>query len=87
MSLVSSTLPLGMQKALLDFRPVGAKAFLFPSLFVPTLDVAPLSATAEGIDPSRTPFLISLMLLTCSSWSSSCSSTWQGGEALINTLK
>jgi hypothetical protein len=56
MLLASSTLPLGMRKALSDFCPVGAKAFLFLSLFVPMLDVAPLSVTAEGIDPSRTPF-------------------------------
>jgi hypothetical protein len=51
MLLASSTLPLGKQKALSDWHPVATNAFLFHSLFVPTLEVAPLLATAEGMDP------------------------------------
>ena len=51
MSLASSTLPLGMRNALSDRRPVVTNAFLFLSRVVPTLDVAPLSAMAEGMDP------------------------------------
>ena len=85
-SLASSTSPLGMRNALSDCRPVATNAFRFLSLFVPTLDVAPLSAMAEGMVPSRTPCFNSLMLLTCSTWSSSCSSTWQVGGAVLSNI-
>jgi hypothetical protein len=43
------------------------------------LDVAPLSAKAEGIVPFSTPIFSSLKLLTVSLWLSSCSSTGQVG--------
>ncbi len=82
MLLASSTLPLVMQKALSNWHPVATNAFLFLTLFVLTLDVALLSATAEGVDPSRTPCFNLLMLLTCSTGSFSCLSTWQVGGAL-----
>jgi hypothetical protein len=87
MSLASSTSLLGMRNALADCRPVATNAFLFLSLFVPTLDVAPLSAMAEGMVPSRTACSNSLMLLTCSTWSSSCLSTWQVGGAVLSNIK
>jgi hypothetical protein len=53
-----------MQKVLSDFRPVATNAFLALSFVVLTFDVAPLSLTAEGMDPSRTPSFILLMLFT-----------------------
>jgi hypothetical protein len=53
-----------MRKALSGFRPVATNAFLALSLVVPTFDVAPLSAMAEGMDPLRTPSLILLLLFT-----------------------
>jgi hypothetical protein len=53
-----------MQKALSDFRPVATNAFFALSLVVPTFDVAPLSAMAEGMDPSRTPSFTLLLLFT-----------------------
>jgi hypothetical protein len=56
---------------------------------VPTLEVAALSATMEGMEPFRTPFLInfsraviSLMLLVYS-----CSLTWQGGGAMSDKIE
>lgn len=45
--------PLGMWKILSDDCPILTKYLL--SCFVPTLEVAPLSAAADGIEPSRTP--------------------------------
>ncbi len=87
MLVASSTSPLGMQNALSDCRPVAMNVFLVLSLFVPTLEVAPLSAMAEGMEPSRTPCFNSLMLLTCSTWSSSCSSTWQVGGAVKSNIE
>jgi hypothetical protein len=50
-SLASSVAPLGSRKTLFDRRPVFANG----SVGVPTLDVAPLSTTADGIDPLSTP--------------------------------
>jgi len=41
-----------------ECRLVGTNAFLLRSHVVPTLDVAPVPAMAEGIVPSRTPALI-----------------------------
>jgi hypothetical protein len=82
MLLASSTLPLGMWKILSNCISVATNTFLFLSLFVPMLDLASLSAAAEGIDPSRTPCFNLLMLLTASLQSLSCSSTWQVGGAV-----
>ncbi len=67
-SVATSTVPLGMWKALMDCRPVGMKAFLHLSFVVPMLEVAPVSTTAEGMEPSRTPAFscCSVMLLACS---------------------
>jgi hypothetical protein len=72
--------PSGNWKILLEMRTVGIRG----AVGVPTLDVAALSAMMEGMDPSRTPFLMnfssavmSLMLLM-----RSCSSSWQVGGAL-----
>ena len=79
MLLASSKLPLGMQKTLSNCRPAAMNAFLLLSLFVPTLNVAPLSAMAEGIDSSSTLCFNLLILLTYSTWSLSCLVTWQVG--------
>jgi hypothetical protein len=56
---------------------------------VPTLEVAALSATMEGMEPFRNPFLINysravvlLMLLVYS-----CSLTWQGGGAMLDKME
>ena len=51
---------------------------------VPTLDVAALSGTMEGMDPSRTPFLIifSRAVMSVTLLMRSCSLTWQGGGAV-----
>ena len=46
--------PSGNWKILLDMRPVGMRG----AVGVPTLDVAALSATMEGMEPLRTPFLM-----------------------------
>jgi hypothetical protein len=47
---------------------VGMKAFLRLSFVVPTLEIAPMSATAEGMKPLQTPAFscCSVMLLACS---------------------
>jgi hypothetical protein len=55
-AVAASTAPFGKQNALFDCHPVETKAFLDWSFFVPTLDVAALSAKAEGIEPFMTPF-------------------------------
>ena len=51
---------------------------------VPTLDVAALSAAMDGMDSSRTPFLIifSRAVMSFTLLMHSCSSTWQGGGAV-----
>ena len=54
-AIASSNVPLGMWKVLLNHCPVGTKACLFLSFMVPTLDVAAVLATTEGMDPSFTP--------------------------------
>ncbi len=46
--------PSGNWKILVEMRPVGMRG----AVGVPTLDVAALSGTMEGMDPSRTPFLM-----------------------------
>ncbi len=58
-SLASYVAPLGRRKTLFDCRPVFANG----PVGVPMLDVAPLSTTADGIDPLSMPLLSSL-----SSW-------------------
>ncbi len=54
-----------------------------------TLEVAALSATMEGMEPFRTPFLINfsraVILLTLLAYS--CSSTWQGGRAMSDKME
>ena len=77
--------PPGNWKILLEMRPVGMRG----AVGVPTLDVAALSATMEGMDPSRIPLLMnflravtSLTLLT-----RSCSSTLQGGGAVLYKIE
>jgi hypothetical protein len=50
-SLASSVAPLSSQKTLFDCQPV----FTNGLIGMPTLDVAPLSAMADGIDLSSTP--------------------------------
>jgi hypothetical protein len=76
-----------MRKALSDFRPVATNAFLALSLVVPMFDVSPLSAMAEGMDPSRTPSFISLLLFTCWFLSLFCSSTRQLGGAVLSNIE
>ena len=56
---LASSVPLSRRKTLFDRQPVFANG----SVGVPTMDVAPLSTTADGIDPSSTPRRSSL-----SSW-------------------
>jgi hypothetical protein len=74
-----------MQKTLCDGRSVMTNASLLRSFIVLMLDVAALSAKANGMDLLSTPSLILLMSLIMLAWLLSCSSTWQGGEALDNT--
>ena len=79
--------PSGSWNTLLDGLPVGMNACLMLSFIVPTCDVAPLLAMADGMEPLRTLFLIACTWLVMSRklvvlmgggyWS--CSSTWQGG--------
>ena len=68
-SLASSVAPLGSRKTLFDRRPVFANG----SVGVPTLDVAPLSTMADGIDPLSTP---------CRS----CSSSWRYVRCALSSL-
>jgi hypothetical protein len=63
------------------------KCFLALSLVVPTFDVAPLSAMAEGMDPSRTPSLISLLLFTCWLLLLFCLLTGQLGGAVLSNIE
>jgi hypothetical protein len=82
MSFASSTWLLGMRKALSVVCPVAMNAFLALSLVVPTFDVAPLSAMAEGMDPSRTPSFMLLLLFTLF-----CLSTRQLGGAVLSNIE
>ena len=50
--------PLGDSKTLWDLRPVGMNAHLFASITMPTCDVVPLSAMADGIEPLRIPLFM-----------------------------
>jgi hypothetical protein len=71
-----------MRKALSNFCPVATNAFLALSLVVPTFDVAPLSAMAEGMDPLSTHSFILLLLFTLF-----CSSTRQLGGAVLSNIE
>jgi hypothetical protein len=66
--------PLGNWKILLDMRPVGMRG----AVGVPMLEVAALSATMEGMEPFRTPFLINFLrvVISLTLLAYSCSSTW-----------
>jgi hypothetical protein len=87
MSFASSTWPLGMRKALSNFRPVATNAFLALSLVVLTFDITPLSAMAEGMDLSRNPSFILLLLFTCWLLSLFCLSTRQLGGAVLSNIE
>jgi hypothetical protein len=50
--------PLGKLKTLWDLLPVGMNRRLFASSAVPTCEVAPLSAMADGIELLRTPLFV-----------------------------
>ena len=56
---------------------------------VPALDVAALSATMDAMDPSRTPCLMncSRAVTSLTLLMRSCSSTWQGGGAVLYKIK
>jgi hypothetical protein len=71
--------PPGSWNTLSDALPVGMNKAL--SFFTLTFDVAVLSATIDGMEPLRTPFLmiISDGLLMCLFLDGFCSSTWQSG--------
>ena len=72
--------PSGNWKILVEMRLVGMRG----AVGVPTLDVAALSGTMEGMDPSRTPFLIifSRAVMSVTLLMRSCSLTWQGDGAV-----
>ena len=57
MSLAGVCIPSGSWNSLLDVLPVGTKACLALSFVVPTCNVVPLSAMADGMEPLRTPRL------------------------------
>ena len=65
---------------MLDVRPVGIRG----AVGVPTLEVAALSATMDGMDPLRTPSLImcSRVVMALMVLMVSCASTWQAGGAV-----
>jgi hypothetical protein len=48
--------------------------------------VALLSAMADGMEPSRTPCLI-LLMLAMLVYDVTCASTWQGGGAVLDKIK
>ena len=72
--------PLGDWKILVEMRPVGMGG----AVGVQTLDVAALSGPMEGMDLSRTPFLMIFFraVMSVTLLMRSCSSTWQGGGAV-----
>ncbi len=57
-SLAGFLVPLGNSKTLWDLLPVGMNAPLYASNAVPTCEVAPLSAMADGIEPLWTPLFV-----------------------------
>ena len=72
-------IPSGNWKILLDMHPVGMRG----AVGVPMLDVAALSATMEGMELLRTPFLMicSRVVTSLTLLMVSCTLTWQGGGA------
>ncbi len=56
---------------------------------VPTLEVAVLSATMEGMESFRTPFLINFLrvVILVKLLAYSCSLTWQGGGAMLDKIE
>jgi hypothetical protein len=56
---------------------------------VPTLEVAALSVTMEGMEPFGTPFLINFLrvVISLTLLAYSCSSTWQGGRAMSDKIE
>jgi hypothetical protein len=73
-------IPSGNWKILLDMRPVGMRG----AVGVPTLEVAVLSATMEGMEPFTTPFLINFLraVISLTLLAYSCSLAWQGGGSM-----
>ena len=63
MSLAGVRVPSGSWNTLVDGLPVGMKACLELSFVVPTCDVVPLSAMADGMEPLRTPRQMDCMRL------------------------
>ena len=66
--------------------PGGDVGLLCFVLLVPMFDVAPLLATADGMEPSRTPCLILLMLAMLVD-DATCALTWQGGGAASDKIE
>jgi hypothetical protein len=77
--------PSGNWKILMEMRPVGMRG----AVGVPTLDVVALFRMMEGMDPSRTPFLMnfSMAVMLVTLLMRSCSSTWQGGGAVSSKIE
>jgi len=77
--------PSGNWKILLDVRPVGMRG----AVGVPTLEVAALSATMDGMEPLRTPFLMicSRVVTSLTLLMVSCASTWQAGGAVLYKIE
>jgi hypothetical protein len=69
-----------------DARPIGRNAGV--SFFASMVDVAALSATMDGMVPSRTLLLIdaSNIQLIVSSFIDICSSTWQSGGVVLANI-
>ncbi len=77
--------PSGNWKILLNMRPVGMRG----AVGVPTLEVAALSATMEGMELFRTPFFINFLraVISLTLLAYSCSLTWQGGRAMLDKIE
>ncbi len=75
----------GNWKILFDMCPVGIRG----AVEVPTLEVAVLSVTMEGMEPFRTPFLINFLraVISLTLLAYSCSSTWQGDGAMLDKME
>ena len=89
MLLAGVRVPSGSWNTLVDCLPVGTKAWL--SFIVPTWEVAPLSAMADGMEPLRTPCRISQSKFVVSDnalmrWLWSCSLTWRAGGAVSDKI-
>jgi hypothetical protein len=89
--LAAILVPSGSWKIFLDVHTVGVKG----SCLVLTWEVAALSAMMDGIEPLRTPFLmscsrafVSVMLWMLSGCLLiSCSLTWKGGGAMSDKIE